>query len=118
MNLVPFFFTSLSADSNEKLILPVDLTKLNWYVKQGFAASDLSKDQITDQTEYKKIANFPIILNSIYKIPISNDSVKEFTLQCNFQLNLERIDKGKELAFLFSGIVEKLEIYLKGEKII
>jgi|JI10StandDraft_1071094.scaffolds.fasta_scaffold109365_2 adenylate cyclase len=117
LQLVSLYSTSLSADSNEKLILPVDLTKLNWYAKQGFAATDASQDQTIDQTEYKKINNFPIILNSIYKIPISNDSVKEFTLQCNFQLNLERIDKGKELAFLFSGIGESWEVYLNGEKI-
>lgn len=117
-----FFFLSIAlsnitADSNEKLILPVDLTKLNWYVKQGFAASDVFEDHTTNQAVYTKISKFPIILNSIYKIPISTDSVKEFTLKCNFQLNMERIDKGKELAFLFSGIGESWEIYLNGEKI-
>jgi adenylate cyclase len=119
--LIFFFVTlaisNLSADANENLILPVDLTKLNWYVKQGFAAGDVLQDHTINQTEYKEIKNFPIIFNSIYKIPIATDSVKEFTLKCNFQLNMERIDKGKELAFLFSGIGESWEIYLNGEKI-
>ena len=50
LQLVSLYSTSLSADSNEKLILPVDLTKLNWYAKQGFAATDASQDQTIDPT--------------------------------------------------------------------
>ena len=80
---------TLFAEANEKLTLPLDLSKLNWYVKQGFNPNDT----------------------------ISFGKVNEFTLQCDFELNLERIDKGKELAFLFSGIGETWEIYLNGENI-
>ena len=114
--ILPQLFTNLYADTNEKLLLPVDLSKLNWYVKQGFSPKDVSNDSI-DEMEYKKTTKFPIILNSVFNIPISFYSINEFTLKCNFHLNLERIDKGKELAFLFSGIGETWEIYLNGEKI-
>jgi len=106
----------LFAEANEKLTLPLDLSKLNWYVKQGFNPNDAQSDSF-DKTNYQKITNFPIILNSVFKIPISFGKINEFTLQCDFQLNLERIDKGKELAFLFSGIGETWEIYLNGENI-
>ena len=107
---------TLFAEANEKLTLPLDLSKLNWYVKQGFNPNDTQSDSF-DKTNYQKVINFPIILNSIFKIPISFGKVNEFTLQCDFELNLERIDKGKELAFLFSGIGETWEIYLNGENI-
>lgn len=113
-----FFYLSSWQLFAEELTLPLNLSKLNWFVKQGFASSDISPtNDVLGSNDYKKIANLPIILNPIFKIPTSFDSVNEFTLTCNFRLSLERIDKGKELAFLFSGIGETWEIYLNGERI-
>ncbi len=112
------FYLSVGNLFAEELTLPLNLSKLNWYVKQGFASKDIAPaNSDLESNDYKKIGNLPIILNPIFKIPTSFDSVNEFTLTCNFRLNSERIDKGKELAFLFSGIGETWEVYLNGEKI-
>jgi adenylate cyclase len=90
---------------------------LDWYVKRGFSEKDVAITDSFDSTEYKKVTAFPITLNSIFKVPVSLNTINEFTLKCNFKLNLDRIDKGKELAFLFSGIGETWSVYLNGEKI-
>lgn len=108
---------SIYSDEKEKLFIPVNLTKLDWYGKIGFTENDILLTDFSKLNDYKKINTFPIIINSVFKIPISFDKVNEITLKCNFKLNLERIDKGKELAFLFSGIGETWSVYLNGEKI-
>lgn len=115
-NLLLFltFLISNELTANELKILPVDLSKLNWSVKKGFTSNDLLPEDLTEYTELK---NFPIILNSIFKIPVSLLELNEFTLVCQFELNLDRIDQGKEIAILFSGIGETWEVFLNGEKI-
>ena len=110
------FLSPLSSETNDNILLPLDLSKLNWYAKQGFNKEELTQNNF-EESDYKKISNFPIIVNSFFKIPFSVGTVNEITLKCNFNVNLERIDEGKELAFLFSGIGETWEIYLNGEKI-
>ena len=45
---------TLFAEANEKLTLPLDLSKLNWYVKQGFNPNDTQSDSF-DKTNYQKI---------------------------------------------------------------
>ena len=120
VNILVFisFFSIPITVSADDYILPVNLTKIKWYVKLGFTQADINPSQsVLDSNTYKEVNNLPIILNPIFKVPISFDTLNEFALTCNFRINLDRVDKGKELAFLFPGIGETWEVYLNGEKI-
>ncbi len=112
--LVLIFFINTQIGSQDLKILPIDLSSLKWYVKKGFSTNDITT---INSEQYSELNKFPIILNSLFKIPISFQELNEFTLFCSFQVNLDRLDKGKEVAILFSGIGETWEVYLNGEKI-
>ena len=111
------FHTNIFSETQENVFLPIDLTKLQWYGKQGFLPEYTKIDTPFLEDQFTKVDKFPILPNAIFMIPGSFYKVHEFTLLCKFSLKLDRIEQGKELAFLFSGIGESWAVYVNGEKI-
>ena len=109
-----FFCTSLLAI--ETNYLPIFLENKTWYIKSGFETNYLQSEFSPVELGFIEVNKFPILPNRIFQIPISNE-VHEFTLITDFSLEVEKIELGKELAFLFSGIGETWAVYLNGQLI-
>jgi adenylate cyclase len=115
--LLFIFFSSTHILVAQDRNIPIDLTKLDWYVKAGFQEKELSYDFFhEDDSDYKKIDKFPIILNSLFKNSISNH-LHEYTLKTRFSIDTEQIQRGKEISIYLAGIGEAFDIYLNGKKI-
>lgn len=64
-------------------------------------------------TDYKQVAAFPILLNSIYK-PARNGALLHYSIRCAF--DMPATFKGEHYLYL-PGIGENFDVYLNGEKV-
>ncbi|TGK03921.1 adenylate/guanylate cyclase domain-containing protein [Leptospira semungkisensis] len=92
----------------------LDLKRLDWHSVQGFK-KEYSQGFDVSGSSVRKIEGFPIVLNQLYKTPVS-DELQEFTVQTTFLLD----DEAKKEIFVspirlfLSFIGENWEIYLNG----
>ncbi len=113
LQIILFFLcTPILSESSTSVI---DLTRQKWVLKKGFS-EDYSRMKNIPTDADAASEKFPIVLNSIFKTPVSGD-LQEYSMFCRFRLDLNRTEKGKELAFYFSGIGESWEVFLNGVKI-
>ncbi|HNM06576.1 MAG TPA: adenylate/guanylate cyclase domain-containing protein, partial [Leptospiraceae bacterium] len=94
----------------------VDLTRQKWILKKGFSEKNLHPQNLSVDNDSVSAEKFPIVLNSAFKTPVSQD-LQEYSMFCRFKIDLNRIEKNRELAFYFSGIGESWEVFLNGVKI-
>ncbi|TGL58828.1 adenylate/guanylate cyclase domain-containing protein [Leptospira sarikeiensis] len=113
-----FLFVFQSLASQEEEPAPgwkdLDLKRLEWESVKGFKQE--FKDGFGSEEEgFLKIEKFPIVLNQLYKTPVS-ERLQEFTVQTKFNLGFDP----KTQAFLnpirlyLNFIGENWEIYLNG----
>lgn len=98
--------------SRIRMFSAVDLSKLNWKMKQGFDISD--KNGFSD---FEKEQNtFPLVLNTVFDISPKRE-VKHFTVSAEFKLSPDDIKSPRPLAIFFPAIGENWEVYLNGNLI-
>ncbi len=91
----------------------IDLRDLKWYAKRGFDKSYLKKFDVK-QSGVKKITNFPLNPNRIFK-PHRSARVNQFSFYSEFRLSKKQLKRSKRLSLLLSGIGENWAVYLNGK---
>ncbi|TGM88885.1 adenylate/guanylate cyclase domain-containing protein [Leptospira licerasiae] len=92
----------------------LDLKRLEWESVQGFKP-EFKNGFESVEPGYLKIEKFPIVLNQLYKTPVS-DKVQEFTIQTKFNLNFDPKSRVflNPIRLYLNFIGENWEIYLNG----
>jgi len=93
----------------------IDLTKLKWNAKTGFDLKDKNGFN-TKNSNSIQIKKFPILLNKIFKIPISS-KINEFTVQTKVFIPSKVIKKMESPAIFLRGIGESWAVYFNGHLI-
>jgi hypothetical protein len=79
MICILFFSTSVYSE-DKSLLLPLDLTKWEWFAKEGFHNEFVISKESFQKEHYRKVEKFPILLNSVFANPVGEVSIKEYTL--------------------------------------
>lgn len=114
--LMSSIFSQLAEPMNH---LPLELSKNTWFAVEGFEkhyithSENMDAKEIFGDKQIKVIKKFPIILSSVFNIQFSTTGIKEYSLISFFSLDFNRIEKGKELAFLFSRVGESWSVLFK-----
>ncbi|TGK19970.1 adenylate/guanylate cyclase domain-containing protein [Leptospira fluminis] len=92
----------------------LDLKRLDWYVREGFAP-EFKNGFDENEGGVKKIGSFPIVLNSLYESKVS-DGLKEFTLETRFRLEEDPKQSSftEPISLFLNSIGENWEIFLNG----
>ncbi|HNI25864.1 MAG TPA: hypothetical protein PLJ29_05865, partial [Leptospiraceae bacterium] len=89
------FITPIFSESSNSV---VDLTRQKWILKKGFSEKNLHPQNLSVDNDSVSAEKFPIVLNSAFKTPVSQD-LQEYSMFCRFKIDLNRIEKNRELAF-------------------
>ncbi|XDD52462.1 adenylate/guanylate cyclase domain-containing protein [Leptospira sp. WS92.C1] len=111
------FLPSLAVSETQETWKPIDLRKGNWIATPGFQAKSLNGIEASDPG-VRKISEFPIVLNEIFKVPIG-EGLKEYTLQTRFSLkeDPQQTKIYKPIFLYLESIGENWEIYLNGHSL-